>query len=183
LVAFRPTELRHQDTNFIAAKALHIINSWEAELTLIDDTGHWGHGVVDNLLAAGVNCIPINFADTKVHQPQYFNRRSEMWFEMAEWVKRGGCLPNIPELIPELTAPTYFFQNGKVRLIEKDQIKETLGRSPDLADALATTFAIPDQPGGFTVEEALASPRLRTGYGNRELVADYDPFDPRRANW
>jgi hypothetical protein len=182
LVAFRPTELRHQDTNFIAAKALSIVNSWQAQMVMIDDTGHWGHGVVDNLLAAGVSAIPVNFADRKVMSPQYFNRRTEMWFETAEWIKRGGALPNIPELIAELSTPTYFFQDGKVRLIEKDQIKETLGRSPDLADALALTFAIPDQPAGFTMEEALSSNRLIPGYGGGNIVRDYDPFDPRR-NW
>jgi hypothetical protein len=151
-------------------------------MVMIDDTGHWGHGVVDNLLAAGVSAIPVNFADRKVMSPQYFNRRTEMWFETAEWIKRGGALPNIPELIAELSTPTYFFQDGKVRLIEKDQIKETLGRSPDLADALCLTFAIPDQPAGFTMEEALSSSRLIPGYGGGNIVRDYDPFDPRR-NW
>ena len=181
LVAFRPTEMRQQNTNAIAAKALHIVNSWEAQMTMVDDTGHWGHGVVDNLLTAGVSVIPVNFADKQCNNPRYFNKRTEMWFEMAEWVKRGGCLPNMPELIPEFTVPTYYFQDGKVRLIEKDEIKKELeGRSPDYADALALTFALPDMPGGFTVEQALASPRLIDGYGTRQVIADYDPFDPRR---
>ena len=50
------------------------------------------------------------------------------------------------------------------------------------ADALALTFAIPDQPAGFTMEEALSSNRLIPGYGGGNIVRDYDPFDPRR-NW
>jgi hypothetical protein len=45
-----------------------------------------------------------------------------------------------------MTEPTYTFAGGKFMLEEKEQINERLGRSPDLADALATTFAIPDMP-------------------------------------
>jgi len=93
-----------------------------------------------------------------------------MWFGMAEWVKRGGALPNIPELIPELTQPTYGLKNGKVALEDKDAIKKRIGRSPDLADALALTFALPDMPGAGS-EVALA--------GN-VTTWDYDPFDERR---
>lgn len=183
LVAFRPSEMRQQNTNAIAAKALNIIAQWQAQMTFVDDTGHWGHGVVDNLLTSGASVIPVNFADRQTNQPRYFNKRAEMWFEMADWVKRGGCLPNMPELIPEFTVPTYYFQDGKVRLVEKDEIKKLLdGRSPDYADALALTFALPDMPGGFTVQEGLAAGRIIPGFtGQGTYTApDYDPFDPRR---
>lgn len=69
-----------------------------------------------------------------------------MWMEMADWIKRGGALPPNPELVAELTGPTYFFNAGKFQIEAKDQVKKRLGRSPDLADALALTFALPDQP-------------------------------------
>ena len=140
--------------------------------------------MVDNLLTSGASVIPVNFADRQCNQPRYFNKRAEMWFEMADWVKRGGCLPNMPELIPEFTVPTYYFQDGKVRLVEKDEIKKLLdGRSPDYADALALTFALPDMPGGFTLQQGLADGRIIPGFtggmGNY-TAPDYDPFDPRR---
>ncbi len=63
---------------------------------------------------------------------------------MAEWIRRGGCLPNVPELIGELTTPTYTFVHGRFQLEDKNQIKARLGRSPDLADALSLTFALPE---------------------------------------
>jgi len=81
--------------------------------------------------------------------------------ECADWVKSRGALPKVPELIREMSAATYFFHSGKQRVIEKDAIKELIGVSPDYFDALALTFAIPDQPGGFTVEEAMASGVVR----------------------
>jgi hypothetical protein len=65
---------------------------------------------------------------------------------MSEWVKRGGALPNVAELIAELTTPTYTFKNGKFLMEEKEHVKLRLGRSPDLADALAVTFGMVDMP-------------------------------------
>jgi hypothetical protein len=91
-----------------------------------------------------------------------------MWPEMAEWVKHGGALPPMPELVGELTVPTYTFVGGRFMLEEKDEIKERLGRSPDLADGLALTFAMPDQPG-----EILEKLRGRA-------LHDADPLDYNR---
>lgn len=183
LVAFRPVEMRHQDTNYISANVLERGTRWGVEMVLIDDTGHWGHGVVDNLNAtSGLSVVPVNFADTKTINPRYFNRRTEMWFEMAEWVKRGGSLPKVDGLLEELTAATYYFQGGKVRLVEKDAIKEQIGRSPDLADALAVSFALPDMPSQFTAEEAVAMRTLgrqmhrKPGKVPSRMATERDPF-------
>jgi phage terminase large subunit len=145
VAAFRPVVLRVQRTTAIAARVAKGLVRWGAELVLIDDTGHWGHGVVDALLTAGYPCVPIIASDPAV-DPRYKNRRAEMWLEMAKWVQAGGALPNLPDLVRELTVPTYTFLGGKFVLEDKDQIKARLGSSPDLADALAQTFALPDQP-------------------------------------
>jgi len=145
LASFPPDIMRHNRTTDIAARAAQIKASWGSEMEFIDDTGHWGHGVIDNLLAAGHSPVGIMFHGPAI-DPRYKNKRVEMWMEMAEWVKRGGALPNIPELVAELTAPTYTFVQGKFMLEDKDQVKKRIGRSPDLGDALALTFAFPDMP-------------------------------------
>jgi hypothetical protein len=93
-----------------------------------------------------------------------------MWFAMADWVKGGGMLPPIPELVAEMTTPTYSFTNGKIILEDKDQVKKRLGRSPDLADALALTFAFPVAP--RMTERELLTQRERH-------VHEYNPF----AEW
>ena len=145
LCAFKPVELRNARSNEIAARVMSAKSKWGAEIEFIDDTGGYGSGVVDSLLQGGANPIAINFSE-RAGDPRYFNKRSEMWFKMAEWIKRGGKLPNVMELVGELTTPQYSFQNGKFRLEEKDRIKERLGRSPDFADALALTFAWEEMP-------------------------------------
>lgn len=169
LLAFNPVELRKVRTTDIAARVMLAQEKWKAELILIDDTGHWGHGVIDNLISAGHSPMGIQF-----HAPaldnRYKNRRAEMWLKMAEWVRRGGGLPNIPELVGELTTPTYTFSNGKFQLEDKDQVKERLGRSPDLADGLALTFAVPDLPG-------MGTPQFQQIRGNHQ--SEWDPYTER----
>lgn len=143
--AFTPIILRQQRTTDIAARVAQKIIDWGAEMQFVDDSGHWGHGVIDNLFAAGYKPRAVLFEADPI-DPRFKNKRAEMWVLMSEWIKAGGALPPMPELVRELTAPTYTFVNGKFMLEPKDQIKSRIGTSPDLADALALTFAMPDRP-------------------------------------
>lgn len=152
LVAFAMKVMRNARTTDIAARVQRIWIKWGGDaLVIIDDTGHWGHGVVDQLTVANVPHLPLVY-HAKANHPRYKNRRSEMYDSFAKWIKRGGKIPNDPELISEMSALTYTIDNGQLLIIEKDQLKKTLGRSPDKADALAETFCMEDQlaelPGG-----------------------------------
>lgn len=169
LMAFRPVEMRKVRTTDIAARVMMAKSKWKSEMEFIDDTGHWGHGVIDNMFAAGFSPHGVQFHGP-AFDPRYKNRRVEMWLEMAEWVKRGGCLPNIAELVGELTTPTYTFVNGKFVLEDKDLVKKRLGRSPDLADALGLTFAIPDMP-------SAESPQGMMQNAKGKHQSEYEPSD------
>ena len=98
-----------------------------------------------------------------------------MAFLFAEWVKRGGAIPKMPELVKELTTPTYTFRNGKFALEEKDQIKARLGFSCDFFDAAILSFALPEMPSN-----------LYQGIPIRRQVVnaaeDYDPFSSERVS-
>ena len=143
-----PEILRNARTTEIASRVSKIWDTVEADACFIDDTGGWGAGVIDALIQARFNPIPINFSGS-ADDTRYYNKRAEMWFEMAEWVRTGGALPpEIEDLVGEMSTPTYTFKSGKFLLQEKDQIKDVLGRSPDIADALALTFAMPVRPRG-----------------------------------
>jgi phage terminase large subunit len=146
--SFTPIVLRQQLTTDIAARVAAKKAEWGSEVEFVDDSGHWGHGVIDNLRAARLKPIAVLFEDKNTVDPRYFNKRAEMWGQMAEWVKSGGALPPMPELVRELTAPTYTFNQGKFMLEDKDQIKARIGQSPDLGDALALTFALAERPAG-----------------------------------
>ena len=172
LAAFKPAEMRGATTNEIAARVAAAKAKWNSEVELIDSTGGYGAGVADFLRMQGHSPIEVQFAG-KAIDSRYHNKRCEMWFTMAEWVKRGGALPNMPDLVKELTAPTYTFTaSGKFLVEPKDAIKDRLGFSPDIADALACTFAIPDMP-AQTLDNLLINKQNKLKY-------DYDPFEERK---
>jgi phage terminase large subunit len=149
LAAFDPIIMRNMRSNDIAARVMSEKHQRNSEAEFVDGTGGYGSGVIDSMMQAGTSPFEINFA-SKALSPDYYNRRAEMWFKLAEWVKRGA-LPMIPDLVKELTAPTYSFVNGTFKLEEKEQIKKRLGFSPDLGDSLALTFSLPDMPSRSSV--------------------------------
>jgi phage terminase large subunit len=166
IAARNPVVMRNARSHEIAARVIASKVKWGSEIEFVDGTGGYGAGVIDSMIQGGYAPIEVHFSGKPI-DPRYLNKRAEMWFLMAEWVKRGGTLPNDPELQKELTAPTYTFTNGKFRLEEKDQIKERLGFSPDKADALALTFAQPEMP---------ANLMLPLNQRGGKLLSDYDPY-------
>jgi phage terminase large subunit len=170
LASFQPAIMRHARGSAvsvdIANRTMSMMNQLGAHESYFDDTVGWAHGAVDVMRSAGRNVYAIQF-DAPSGNPRYVNMRAQMWMQMADWVKTG-CLPKIPEMVAELATPTYFFSGGKFQIEPKDQVKKRLGRSPDLADALALTFALPDTPaptdGGVL------------GGRKRRSIDDYDPY-------
>jgi hypothetical protein len=165
LASFRPVTMRGAATNEIAARLMVANEKWHPEINLIDDTGHWGHGVIDNCRAAGMAVVGVQYHGKAIDK-RYKNRRAEMWLKGAKAIEAGAALPNLPDMVAELTEPTYTFINGVFVLEEKDQIKARLGKSPDLADAYMLTYALPDMPGELV--QALQ--------GRQQTAHDFDPY-------
>lgn len=169
LAAFQPIVMRHKRGSAvsvdIATKAMGAKLAWGSELELIDATGGWAAGARDVMLTNGVSTIDVQFHG-KAMDPRYANRRAEIWFSMAKWIQGGGAMPNIPEMVAELTSPTYVFQAGKFLIEPKEMVKKRIGRSPDLADALALTFGMPEMPG------AIVGQAKQAGH----VVHDADPY-------
>lgn len=73
-----------------------------------------------------------------VEAERYANTRVAVFWRLREDLRLNRIgLPNDPMLFDELTAIEYEDQNGKLVLDKKEKVKVRLGRSPDLADALA----------------------------------------------
>lgn len=175
LQAHKWVVMRNARNNEIASRVIAAKNKWSGEVEYIDGTGGFGAGVVDIMIQRGFHPQEISFS-SKPDNPKYYNKRAEMWFRMAEWVKRGGSLPKDEQLLKELTTPQYDFQNGKLILQPKEIIKVELGFSPDIADALALTFTDEERATGLGELGVLnrAEETRSTSY------ADYDPLDRKR---
>jgi hypothetical protein len=141
----------------LAGKAAMMVQDLKVERIFVDNTGGFGGSVVDSLqLFPNIDVTPVHY-NSKAQDKRYYNKRTEMWVRMRDWIRDGGCLPNDPALAEELTTPRLQFHGGMFRLEEKEQIKQRLGRSPDKADALAQTFADVEQPSFYAeYEERIA---------------------------
>lgn len=147
LTAFLPTIFEQQNSTVVGDKLAQMIEAWRPHAVFVDSTGGWGGGVIDRVEHLGHEVIPVNFSSSPL-DPQYRNRRTEIWWLLRKWILAGGALPsevNLPGLVAELTAPKYEHSdaNGKIALQAKSEFKKLLGFSPDLADALALTFSAP----------------------------------------
>jgi hypothetical protein len=68
--------------------------------------------------------------------------RDQLWWSLREWLRTApAMLPPDERLEEELGAATYQVVRGKIKVMDKDTMREVLRRSPDRADALALTFA------------------------------------------
>jgi hypothetical protein len=118
------------------------------------DAGNTGSGIVSALKALGpkyANIVRgVNFGGTsesKMARPKVpgpANRRAEMWMRMREWLtmEEGAALPADDALQSDLTGPRLKPKlNNDFLLEKKEDMKKRGIRSPDLADALALTFA------------------------------------------
>lgn len=145
LVAFEPLVFRNIDNMELANRVAIQISEHNPDAVFIDLGA--GQGVIDRLRQLNFKVVEVPFGGRANNSDLFANRRTEMWWEMAQWVKRGGAIPPNTILQSDLGAPTYAYNSaGKIILESKDRIKERLGRSPDLADALALTFAAPVRP-------------------------------------
>lgn len=143
LVASEPIVLRGVDNMTLAAHVASEIERWQPDAVFVDEGN--GAGVIDRLRQLGHHVIGVHFGG-KAGKARYVNKRSEMWYEMRDWVLSGGAIPNITALTQDLAAPTYSFDNqDRIVLESKDDIKARGLPSPDLGDALALTFAFPVQ--------------------------------------
>lgn len=165
LMAYEPTILRKLSNVDVAHRLMAYIAEYKPKIVNIDQGQ--GTGVIDlvrDLAGAAPPIIEVPFGSRATKEERYANRRAEMWDSIRQWLRSGGCLPAggpaEQALRGELTAPTYSFDTaGRLKLERKEDIRERLERSPDTADALALTFAVPMSADGVVM------PGLERKYG------------------
>lgn len=167
LVAFEPIVIRKFDNMALADRIAVEMAKEKPEAVFIDSGA--GQGVIDRLRQMRFDVVEVPFGAQAIDKEQFANRRMEMWWHMAQWIKQGGAIPPDPVLQGDLGAPTYGYTPKGPKILEaKDKLKERIGRSPDLADALALTFAAP------------VAPKLSRSM-ERAIYGANDSYDPQEA--
>jgi len=164
--------------HFAAQELAEAIDGEQPDRVNIDVIGI-GHGPVDELAGEGYYVDPVNVAlpaegcdeNGEELKEQYANRRAWFYWRLRNDFRNGNiCLSkDIPEdkiesLAQELEATEWrHTPTGKIQIVPKDQIKKTLGRSPDVADALMLFY--------------------EGDYGGGEAVAGIGETEASRADW
>lgn len=147
-VAYKLESYAKKDTMEVAG-ILHRIIIDESPSKVFVDIGGLGAGVYDRLRELGHvgTVVGVNAGSTPLHQDRYYNKRAEMWGLLREWLLDVPVkIPDADDLHADLCAPTYKFDSKTRLLIEKKEDMKRRGiRSPDCADALCLTFAMPDK--------------------------------------
>lgn len=127
------------DLMVVVGHIIEAIQEFSPAMTVIDEAG-LGFGVVDRLREQGYVVRGFNFG-SKATKPQRFqNKRAEVYHACAEWL-RTASIPFDAKLKKDLLMirkgdPT---SKGQMTLVSKDD----MAYSPDDADALVMTFAVP----------------------------------------
>lgn len=146
----------HMNEMLLAGIIANLINSHNPSRVFID-TGY-GWGTIDRLYELNYRDVVtgVSFAEQALDPLTYANKRAEMWLLLKLWFEsRAVRIPDQDEIhqdlacMPDDIGPT---SNGRIILKPKKQIRKDYGRSPDIGDALALTFAYPVAP----VHDAIA---------------------------
>ncbi len=125
------------------------------ENACVDAVGN-GSGVVDYLHEKGFY-VKEFIAGGKA-EGNYNNRRSEVTHLMAQSFEKGEAklldsCPYIGELKKELTMQSYKIVDKQLILESKDKVKERLGMSPDIADAVMMAFSFHNDTSLITMDD------------------------------
>ena len=166
--SIKPFVFRGISTDRLEDKILEFCQSNRVDVIFVDGTGVGG-GVVDHLLNRyNLPVEDIQFGGKSTgtaSQIRYAQMRSQMWGSMRDALKHLA-IPNSPELRDQLIGPEYDFNlRGELQLEKKSDMKKRGLASPDIADALALTYARPVMP--RQVDDWM-------GTGN--VISDYSPI-------
>jgi len=126
----------------IVGEIMNCSTEYPLDAIFVDVVGI-GAGVFDMLNHKLSYVYAVNGGSSPFDKAKYMNRRAEMWGRMREWLKDAPViLPKSQEMMTDLCSLQYSFNaNGQLVLEKKEDAKKRGVRSPDIADAIALTFA------------------------------------------
>ncbi len=129
------------DTMQLAAMAVEAKKDFGADATFIDGGGVGG-GVIDRLKLLGhTDVFEVQAGSAPKDRKKYKNKRAEIWDKMRTWLKTAD-IPQDQQLADDLIGPMYGYDDQmRLQLEKKEDMKKRGLASPDVADALAMTFA------------------------------------------
>lgn len=182
------------DTHEGTAWILSLIDEMKPARVNID-AGHIGGAIITNLKAMGPKIAEIvrgvDFGSTsqakhaRPKAPGPKLRRDEMWTRLRDWLAltEGAMIPDDEAIQSDLisTRQKHMLTND-IKLESKSEMKARKVRSPDLADAMALTFASNEFFEKYTEEQGVTTfGQVDTPRNDGLSQRDYIPSGP--TNW
>lgn len=149
----------------VAQRCAELIDTYGLDAFMVDVVG-LGAGVYDRLVQMGYGSVVYEAtASAQADKPEaFFNKRSEMWWRMAEWLQDEVSIPDSDVVQGDLMMLSYSY-DSKDRF--KLQSKSGMKRSPDIADAIAMTFYLQNIRGRGTMT---GQSTTKTGLGSGSVI-------------
>jgi len=165
---------RRKSTMETCGRVIHLAGKFSIlpENIKIDDAGVGG-GVVDRLREQGWNVGAVNFGSAAGDSEHFLNLRAELFWRVREVLNPENTEPQAParaapdktkqappffiggkfrKLQGQLSALKYYFSSdGRIKIEPKEAYRKRMGESPDHADALAISFAMPEEKPGLRI--------------------------------
>jgi len=101
-------------------------------------------GIGHKLRTLLAGAVPLNNGSPAIHSGEYFNLKSELYYLFAEMVNSNEIYISAPlttdlrdRLVSEMQAIRRTSSEGeKLRIMPKSEVKQILGHSPDITDAI-----------------------------------------------
>lgn len=136
--------ISNYNTMEIVGRIKRVITQENPNKVYIDCIGV-GAGVVDRLQEMGFDCVEgINVARSANDKERFKNLRAELWSDMRDWFsgEMPVQIPDDDELHGELCSLGFKeTSSGQIQIESKDDLRARGMPSPDVADALALSFA------------------------------------------
>jgi hypothetical protein len=132
---------RKLDTYQLAQRVAEAAEKYKPDAIFVDGGGVGG-GVIDALKAMNIKAFEVQAGSRADDTDKYLNKRVEIWALLREWLEIGS-IPDDKDLTDDLKSPDYEWHptTNQLKLESKDHMKARGLASPDMAEALAQTFA------------------------------------------
>ena len=176
-----PIEILYSsDTMATASRVAATFLRLKASIVMVD-SGGVGGGVVDRLRQLRIPVMEVDFGSSPDglnpdDGSKYANKRAEIWGALRNWLK-GGAIPVLntsdrTTLADELVGPNYALNSAEaIQLESKKDMRKRGVPSPNVADALACTFAYPIYIPAQSANQPADPPTVQS---------DYNPFERER---
>lgn len=170
------------DTMTLCRKIVDAMHRYAASFVFVDEGGVGG-GVVDRLRQLQIPVIAVDFGGlpdgvNPERGVKYANKRAEIWGAVRDWLGTGAIPERIPgyerSLADELAGPSYGLNAKEAILLESKKDMRRRGEpSPNIADALACTFAFPVwEPRDISIDSMREIAPIQS--------PDYNPYELER---